>query len=186
MRTWRHIPLLRHAAVGNIQPLFSGSSCMTAMVGSSGVHSIAVLFEGGVKRFDGDGLWFNTVVLEPLLGVNISANTSAPLKTDDDGNFEAAGAQKALVAKCSECVAAHLVELAQAGCSDEDVHKFCRWPTTDSRRSGKAALKTGDEAAVPHSAEGNPSQCPLPNGTLAPCGPGAWQYSQPCTQQICR
>ena len=90
------------------------------------MHSIAVLFEGGVKRFDGDGLWFNTVVLEPLLGDNISANASAPLKTDDDGNFEVAGAQKALVAKCSECVAAHLVELAQAGCSDEVPRRWRR------------------------------------------------------------
>ena len=41
-----------------------------------------------------------------------------------------ASAQKDSVAKCSECVAAHLVELAQASCSDSDVHRFCHLPTT--------------------------------------------------------
>ena len=62
MRTWRHVPLLSSAG-GKTQPHFSGSSCMTAMAGPAGVHSVAVLFEGGAKRFDGDGLWFSTVPL---------------------------------------------------------------------------------------------------------------------------
>lgn len=88
-----------------------------------------------------------------------------------------ASAQKVSAAKCSECVAAHLVELSHGGCSDKDVQKFCHLPTS-SRRAHETVLKTSDEAAtVPKSADGNPSKCPLPNGTFAPCGPGNEQCS---------
>ena len=66
-----------------------------------------------------------------------------------------ASAQKASVAKCSECVAAHLVELAHAGCADKDAQKFCHLSTRNNRRADETALKTSDEAVVQNTGKHN-------------------------------
>eukprot|EP01051_Picozoa_sp_SAG22_P000940 SAG22_NODE_31_length_27697_cov_7.384376_11_plen_117_part_00 len=86
-RTWRHVSLLSPAG-GKSQPHFSGSSCMTAMALAGpqlqlelhAKDAVGVLFEGGAKRFDGDGLWFTAVALTALTldgNAGSSAGTAA-------------------------------------------------------------------------------------------------------------